>query len=1014
MSQEGNESSVVSEDPINSVIVSANPTEGNPDNNVDSSEMSNLAPRTDTATPANQNEDLADDEDKHKDKKTKLSNELTSEGTTNINDNSVKATTGDAANDNSATPNTSNPNSTANANNNKKQKVPLHLLEKRRIGRIKAAEEFAKRLKKIGIERNDVTTLPTSGGFKPLQVINQKNYSSDYIRKDDQIFALRERRLLRNTNSNTNTNTNTNTNANANNNTNTTTSNSVQQTPLPTDLNNTDTNNNNINKDDSVKNDSVEINIDNKDMDSFNDTNTNIINNTNNNNQTTSEFTLENEDVDYTDSTTTIILQPGSESIKIGFALDEKPIIVPNCIAVPKKNYDNNNDGTINNNEIEEKEQNKLTKNQPEEFILLKEDLQKVFKERMMYYKRRIQPDSYDLVKKFNNMNKIETYSDKNDPARLNWIHNSNNANEPQNKNFIGDEAILCSEENFIHRKPFCIRDGKSLFNLSDPNYNSIHETLGDISLLLNYSINKLLDQKKRQLDEKNKIEPTDISTDSNIDDKQSSQDGKIIKENDNQSIKNLNNTVNHDKTYKIILIIPDLFEKSHVEVLINLLLTELPFNAVALMQESLASCYGSGISASTCVVNIGATTTKVACVDDGTVLPNSIVSLNYGGNDITKLFTILLLMNDIPFKDWNLNNIPDWIIAENLKKKCITFQDADVTTQLFSLIKRIPGKQSEKIEFMAFDEVMLAPLALFYPQIFKFLKKDDENILTNETISKQLPPSRDLFTNKLNDWNSLTDDNCVNNQLYCDLKNENDIIKKIITFNSRENSTTYNENGFVDKLNMAPLDKAIIQSITNASINLDNSKISSFYGNILLVGGTSNIPGFDFMLTDRLNIWRPRSLSVNSFPDFYMQLIENIKKIEEKFKKSENSTKTNVVTTNNSTPVPGENNDNDTTVMTTSNVDSNKNDKLNEQIEELINSSIDKYLKTIEQQSSNDSFMPVSVFPIARDIDPSLVIWRGGCVFAQIRLIEELFITESDWDVHGSRILQQKCIFAY
>jgi actin-related protein len=37
-------------------------------------------------------------------------------------------------------------------------------------------------------------------------------------------------------------------------------------------------------------------------------------------------------------------------------------------------------------------------------------------------------------------------------------------------------------------------------------------------------------------------------------------------------------------------------------------------------LQESLAATYGAGIS-NACVVNVGATTTNIACVDEGMVL---------------------------------------------------------------------------------------------------------------------------------------------------------------------------------------------------------------------------------------------------------------------------------------------------------------------------------------------------------------------------------------------------------
>ena len=57
------------------------------------------------------------------------------------------------------------------------KKVPQHLLEKRRLGRIKAAEEFAKKLKIVGIERQENEHISQPITLKPVSVINQKNYS---------------------------------------------------------------------------------------------------------------------------------------------------------------------------------------------------------------------------------------------------------------------------------------------------------------------------------------------------------------------------------------------------------------------------------------------------------------------------------------------------------------------------------------------------------------------------------------------------------------------------------------------------------------------------------------------------------------------------------------------------------------------------------------------------------------------------------------------------------------------
>ena len=137
---------------------------------------------------------------------------------------------------------------------------------------------------------------------------------------------------------------------------------------------------------------------------------------------------------------------------------------------------------------------------------------------------------------------------------------------------------------------------------------------------------------------------------------------------------------------YKVVLVVPDLFAKSHVEAMIHILLHEFHFQAIAIIQESLASCYGAGMGTSACVINVGAKETKVACVNEGTVLENSIVKLSYGGDDITRLFVKLLKMNDFPFHEWDISKMSGWRMAEKLKKECVTFQDESVTVQLFKI----------------------------------------------------------------------------------------------------------------------------------------------------------------------------------------------------------------------------------------------------------------------------------------------------------------------------------------
>ncbi|CAR27992.1 hypothetical protein ZYGR_0N04800 [Zygosaccharomyces rouxii] len=739
------------------------------------------------------------------------------------------------------------------------KKVPLHLLEKRRLGRIKAAEEFARKLKKIGIEKVETNTLPPTGLFQPMILINQKNYSSDYLKKDEQVFALRDRKVLRNN----------------------TQVPSMANTPDVADLKRENGNTTELNE------------------------------------------AAGDEDIDLSDANTTLVIHPGSNSLKVGFAKDESPFVIPSCVAIPKSELHNQIP-------MDQKNQTCYTRDQPTEFEEIKAEMQHSFRERMRFYKRKVQPNAHEQVINFNKVSKPELIEDKNDYNRINWI-------TTPDRRYYGADALRCSKDHFVIRYPI-VKGGS--FNIASPDYRSLQDLMGDFTGLLEHVLRSPRFQLKRS----------------------------------------------QFAQYKVVLVIPDLFEKSHVETLIRCLITEMQFQAVAIMQESLATCYGAGISTSTCVVNIGATQTRIACVDEGTVLQDSCITLDYGSDDITKLFALFLLQSEFPYQDWDIETAHGWHLAEELKKNYTTFQDANVTVQLYNFIKRIPGQQAEKFDFKVFDEVILAPLSLFYPGIVAQLRNELKPRSQNEKLESELPISRDIFTDNLDDWRSLSQTECLDNQLYCGNQDEFQMLCKLLDAPSRLDELQAENRLEPDiRQNYAPLEKAIVQSITNACLSFDVSKMSSFYSNILVCGGGSNVPAFDFILTDRINIWRPRILSHTSFPDLYKKLSKQIKDIKNSVKNGE-----------------GKSNG------------PQEDEQLKEKVQEVIKKELERYHELIESQNNADHTLPVSVLPPPRDLDPAILIWKGASVLAQIKLVEELYLTGADWDIHGSRILQYKCIFTY
>lgn len=754
------------------------------------------------------------------------------------------------------------------------KKVPQHLLEKRRLGRIKAAEEFAKKLKIIGIERHENEHIAQPITLKPVSVINQKNYSSNYLKNDDQIFYMRERKHLRQQGQSNGPSTTTTTTAAG------TGTATEEGTPA-------------------LEND--------ENMDA------------------------EDDELDC------IIIHPGSSYIKIGPNYDIFPQQIPNLVAVPTRN------GSV------PPRQEDVSEN--EAFQQLKNNIQFDFKERMRYYKRRIMPNSNEQAATFNAKSEPELVPDLNDFGRIDWI-------KDQSKSYYGHDAMKCLPSDFKLRSPFI----NGSFNLNERNYASFQEILSDVEQLIIQALAA----------EKIGIQKSQFSN------------------------------------YRVVLIIPDLFDKKFVESMIQLLLVELNFQSVALIQESLASCYGAGLSNSTCVIDIGAKQTKVACVDDGVVVRNSSLRLNYGGDDITRLFAHMLLQNRFPYPEWNLNEPNGWMLAESLKKQCITFQDADIAVQLYSFIKRDPYArkytQSHKYEFKLFDEVMCAPMGIFFPEIFEVIKPKEHE--PNEYVINQCPRSRDIYTFKPNDTKSLTQMLCLQepNKWYSNLSRDIDIVQKLLNLDADDvndaNDSQDEENGNEPQIkenvedinhrqynNLAmPLEKAIIESITNASMLLgDNmSKLNVFYSNILIVGGSSKIPALDFILTDRINIWRPKLLSISALSTLMEKIGEVIKTYE----------------TENKADLESE--------------DPQAAIAYKKKLSKLIKAEIEAYWDSLQTLHGDEDLLPINILPPPHDMDPSMLTWKGGSVFSKIKLLEELNITKQDWNMLGNRILQYKCIFEY
>lgn len=200
---------------------------------------------------------------------------------------------------------------------------------------------------------------------------------------------------------------------------------------------------------------------------------------------------------------------------------------------------------------------------------------------------------------------------------------------------------------------------------------------------------------------------------------------------------------------YAVILLIPDLYTLPYVRDMSDLLLRQMGFKQLAVVQESICATFGAGLS-SACVVDIGARTTKVACVEEGLVVPDTRMLLDFGGDDVTSFFFTLLSRINFPYKEADLSKWYDWIVLEDLKERIVVLSEVsprlrhdrfgarvltkmlqgDITLSLNDFFVRRPGISTQRYSLRVYDDCILAPYVSYLP-----VCRSDKYSLTRSTL---------------------------------------------------------------------------------------------------------------------------------------------------------------------------------------------------------------------------------------------------------------------------------------
>jgi len=369
----------------------------------------------------------------------------------------------------------------------------------------------------------------------------------------------------------------------------------------------------------------------------------------------------------YQDPSKIIVVHPGSQNLRVGFASDALPKTIPMVLATKYPETESEmHEPLPRRQNLEAKPDQQFSEEWCKKYQKMCNDL----KVDMRANKRKVLPNSKELVNNFNRRTEPEVISQHNDPLQVEWTDIST-LEDPDSISsvFIGNQALRIPDDSDPKFKLWWpIQQGW----LNEDDYPTKAHLFNDLETILDRAFRWELGLKR--------------STDW--------------------------------KQYSCVFVIPDLYDKKYVEQILHLCVEWFEFSKISFIQEGIAATFGAGYTQA-CVVDVGAQKTAISCVEDGLCLEDSRINLKYGGNDVTETFIKMMLNDNFPYQEINLRRRYDFLLAEEMKIKYCTLSQANISVQNFDFHVRAPNQPTYKYQFKFYDEVILAPMGFYDPSIF-------------------------------------------------------------------------------------------------------------------------------------------------------------------------------------------------------------------------------------------------------------------------------------------------------
>ncbi|OLY81116.1 Actin-related protein 8 [Smittium mucronatum] len=377
-----------------------------------------------------------------------------------------------------------------------------------------------------------------------------------------------------------------------------------------------------------------------------------------------------------------------------------------------------------------------------------------------------------------------------------------------------------------------------------------------------------------------------------------------------------------------------------------------------------------------------------------------------------------------------------DWNLMNSLKERFVTLNLSDVNTRIYDFFVRAPKLPTKKYMFKVYDEMYLAPFCLFNPELINAYSK-------SPNWNKDFLYSYSSYF--LEDQNSFGNDHTKPTQF-------GKLPSKEVPIDTKESDQIVDEQLLI--IDAITEDPIISEEASIADSGLNTKKSTAASTPVLPSTPIKKVKissGLSLSIASPANI-TPGLLSASDIPTpiektNFLEPSASPNKFSASLKTENTNSETNSeipsaalsTTASHQTPTVIDRVYDTTAVnqlmpldkaITHSIAHSGGIDKVKRFYNSIIlvgggisfipniNSVLQERLYKLADDRTSDQEIEkiekIEIFPSPRDLDPRVLVWKGGAVFSRLDITSELWIYGSEWSHVGARLIKDRTLFQW